>query len=119
MKRADDLVIRGSARSGGAVAQRRPRRTVAVLWPVLRDAARRPLLTMTAAIVEAPAARLNVTAAAAIVAPGAAARARHRRYGPRLSSKRGPRPSPPPARFRVSGRRRRPNEGVADSPATA
>src|SRR5258708_23913496 len=105
MKRADDLAIRGSARSGGAVAQRRPRRTVAVLWPVLRDAAKRPLLTMTAAIVEAPAARLNVTAAAAIAAPGAAARARHRRYGPRSSSRRGPRRSPPPPLFRGGGGR--------------
>src|SRR5258708_15729225 len=114
MKRADDLVILGSAHSGGAVAQRRPRRTVAVLWPVLRDAATRPLLTMTAAIVEAPAARVNVTAAAAIVAPGAAARARHRRYRPRSSRRRGLRPSPRPACFPGGGGRCRLSETVQD-----
>src|SRR5258708_21549469 len=86
--------------SGGAVAQRRPRRTVAVLWPVLRDAATRPLLRMTAAIVEAPAAGGNVTAAAAIVAPGAAGRRRDRPYRPRSSRTRGLRRTPPPPCFR-------------------
>src|SRR5260370_41975827 len=97
MKRADDLVIlrcellRVSKDDGRLV------------WPILRDAAKRPLLKMTAAIVEAL--KGNATAAVAVAAAAATGRGRRRQWGPRTYHIRGPPPIPHPARVRHDVRR--------------
>src|SRR5260370_36868611 len=89
MKRADDLVIlrcellRVSKDDGRLV------------WPILRDAAKRPLLKMTAAIVEAL--KVNATAAVAVAAAAGTGLARARPCGPRATRKTGPARTPGPA----------------------